>query len=486
MQRITPFTEWPLHGVDKTRAIETQALSTHPTPSLMQRAGQSVAQLAMAWAPHAQRIWIACGPGNNGGDGLHAALHLQALGKDVWLTRCPGDHASSDVLDALDRVAKAGIPIHDPTPTEWDLGIDALLGLGHDRAPQGRLQQHMHLLRQAHTPLLCVDVPTGLMSDSGHWMDSHSSPQRASPLLTLSLLTLKPGLFTHQGKDACGEVWFDDLGHSAGLSQRPDACLISPHPLSPKAQQSHKGSHGHVLVLGGAPGMTGAAILAGLAALHAGVGKVLLSLLNPSALPSVQTQFPSLMAMAPESSFVFEGAVVCGCGGGQAIRPHLPAVLSRSTKLVLDADALNAIAQDSSLQTLLVRRASAGLPTVLTPHPLEAARLLGCTLAQVQSDRCAAAQSLAQRWSCVVVLKGAGTVMAAPNETPAINPTGNARLACAGTGDVLAGMVGAALARGLKAWPAAQLAVFQHGWAADRWPEAETLTAEALAKAVRL
>ena len=104
MQRITPFTEWPLHGVAKTRAIETQALSTHPTPGLMQRAGQSVAQLAMAWAPHAQRIWIACGPGNNGGDGLHAALHLQALGKDVWLTRCPGDHASSDVLDALDRV----------------------------------------------------------------------------------------------------------------------------------------------------------------------------------------------------------------------------------------------------------------------------------------------------------------------------------------------------------------------------------------------
>jgi hydroxyethylthiazole kinase-like uncharacterized protein yjeF len=154
--------------------------------------------------------------------------------------------------------------------------------------------------------------------------------------------------------------------------------------------------------------------------------------------------------------------------------------------LVLDADALNAIAQDSGLQTLLVRRASACLPTVLTPHPLEAARLLGCSVAQVQSDRCAAAQRLAQRWSCVVVLKGAGTVVAASNETPAINPTGNARLACAGTGDVLAGMVGAALARGLKAWPAAQLAVFQHGWAADRWPEAETLTAEALAKAVHL
>jgi hypothetical protein len=131
----------------------------------------------------------------------------------------------------------------------------------------------------------------------------------------------------------------------------------------------------------------------------------------------------SLMAMVPDSSFGFEGTVVCGCGGGQAIRPHLPAVLSRSAKLVLDADALNTIAQDSGLQTLLVRRASAGLPTVLTPHPLEAARLLGCTLAQVQSDRCAAAQSLAQRWSCVVVLKGAGTVVAAWSTPLAISTT---------------------------------------------------------------
>jgi hydroxyethylthiazole kinase-like uncharacterized protein yjeF len=232
--------------------------------------------------------------------------------------------------------------------------------------------------------------------------------------------------------------------------------------------------------------MTGAAVLAALAALHAGVGKVVLGLLNPSALAGVQTQYPSLMAMAPDTSTSFEHTVVCGCGGGQVVRQHLPVVLSRSAKLVLDADALNAIAQDSGLQTLLVRRASACLPTVLTPHPLEAARLLACSVAQVQSDRCAAAQRLAQRWSCVVVLKGAGTVVSASNETPAINPTGNARLACAGTGDVLAGMVGAALARGLEAWPAAQLAVFQHGWAADRWPEAETLTAEALAKAVHL
>ena len=486
MQIISPLFEWPLHGVTKTRAMETHALSTQPHPSLMQRAGESVARLAMAWAPHAQRIWIACGPGNNGGDGLLAALHLHQLGKSVWLTLCSGKQPSMDTLAALDRVKKAGIPIHDQAPTDWDLGIDALLGLGHDRPPEGQLQQHLQLLRQAPTPLLCVDVPTGLMSDSGQWLGPASSPQRVFPLATLSLLTLKPGLFTHQGKDASGEVWFDDLAHPAGPSHPPDAWLISPASLRPKAHQSHKGSHGQVLVLGGAPGMTGAAILAGLAALQGGAGKVFLGLLNPHALAGVQTQYPSLMTMALDTSTSLAHTVVCGCGGGDAVRPHLPRVLSRSSQLVLDADALNAIAQDSALQTLLARRASAGLATVITPHPLEAARLLGCAVAQVQMNRLAAAQELAQRWSCVVVLKGSGTVIAAPNETPAINPTGNARLACAGTGDVLAGLVGAAMARGLAARPAAHLAVFQHGLAADRWPENKPFSAEALAQTVRL
>jgi hydroxyethylthiazole kinase-like uncharacterized protein yjeF len=136
-----------------------------------------VAQLAMAWAPHAQRIWVACGPGNNGGDGLHAAIHLHAQGKSVWLTLCPGSNPSVEALDALGQVKKEGIPIHDHAPTEWDLGIDALLGLGHVRPPEGQLQLQMHRLRQAHTPLLCVDVPTGLMSDSGQWMDTQLSPQ---------------------------------------------------------------------------------------------------------------------------------------------------------------------------------------------------------------------------------------------------------------------------------------------------------------------
>ena len=174
--------------------------------------------------------------------------------------------------------------------------------------------------------------------------------------------------------------------------------------------------------------------------------------------------------------------VVCGCGGGEAVASVLPEVLLRAQQLVLDADALNTIAADSALQSAVHARAARGQSTVLTPHPLEAARLLGTDTARVQADRLAAAQKLAERFACVAVLKGSGSVVAAPGQAPCINPTGNARLATAGTGDVLAGMVGARLAAGAGAWQAATSAVFAHGWTADQWPTGQVLTADLLAQ----
>jgi hydroxyethylthiazole kinase-like uncharacterized protein yjeF len=180
---------------------------------------------------------------------------------------------------------------------------------------------------------------------------------------------------------------------------------------------------------------------------------------------------------------------VCGCGGGQAVQAHLPALLADATRAVFDADALNAIAADPSLQTLLAARQSHGCATVLTPHPLEAARLLQCSTHDVQSDRRRAAQQLADRLGCVVVLKGSGSVIAAPGQLALINHSGNALLASPGTGDVLAGMIGALLAAGLPARTAAARAVFMHGRLADRWAEIsatsgtpEALTASALAR----
>jgi ADP-dependent NAD(P)H-hydrate dehydratase / NAD(P)H-hydrate epimerase len=179
-----------------------------------------------------------------------------------------------------------------------------------------------------------------------------------------------------------------------------------------------------------------------------------------------------------------EQTVVCGCGGGDAVRHVLPQVLSQAPRLVLDADALNAISADTSLQTLLIARSkrgkSEGLSTVLTPHPLEAARLLGMSTAQAQAERLVAAQTLADRFGCVVVLKGAGSVIAAPGVTSHINTSGNAKLSTAGTGDVLAGMVAA----GDNAFSAACIATYRHGDAADQWPADQALTASGLAQCI--
>jgi hydroxyethylthiazole kinase-like uncharacterized protein yjeF len=225
-------------------------------------------------------------------------------------------------------------------------------------------------------------------------------------------------------------------------------------------------------------GMTGAAVLAATAALHAGAGRVILSLLSGQATDRAP---PDVMQREWQHLDLEKLHVVCGCGGGQAVQAALPEVLRRSAQLVLDADGLNAVAQDNKLKDGLRQRADAQ-PTVITPHPLEAARLLNISTTQVQSDRLKAAQNLADQLQCTVVLKGSGTVIAAPDQTPRINTSGNGRLAIGGTGDVLAGLIGARMAQGLSAFDAACAAVAQHGQAADDWPKAEALTASRLAE----
>lgn len=229
--------------------------------------------------------------------------------------------------------------------------------------------------------------------------------------------------------------------------------------------------------------MVGAAILAASAALHAGAGRVFVSLLSTSPMPLAFGQ-PELMFRNLDQLALESLTVVCGCGGGTDVRTVLPLILQRAQRLVLDADALNAIAADPSLQTMLSSRASTQ-PTILTPHPLEAARLLGCDTPTVQADRIWAAQELAKGLRCTVVLKGSGTISTQPYQTPMINPTGNGLLATGGTGDVLAGMMGARLATGANASDAAWMAAYEHGQLADRWPQDTALTAGALAQSLR-
>lgn len=500
MQRVNATTSLPLLGVEGTRALERQAAQTLPPHSLMARAGRVVATWARALLVHRRHLWIACGPGNNGGDGLVAAAELQpwaqACGVKVTVSWCGDEaHLPPDAAWALAQARAAGVSFADDPPPDADGAIDALLGLGArpvDPDDGSRLGRWLRWLQNSPAPVLCVDLPSGLNADTGAW----SGPPPPGPRHTLSLLSLKPGLFTAHGRDACGEIWWDDLGVSTdGLT--PDAWLNGWPPLvaPTRAHASHKGTPGDVVVIGGqslqagGAGMTGAALLAGQAALHAGAGRVFVTLLGAGAGATAwDPTTPELMLRTTErlwqDNTLAHASVVCGCGGGEAVREVLPRVLEQARRLVLDADALNRIAQDATLQNQLTARATHQQDTVLTPHPLEAARLLGTTSAEVQAHRLLTAHELAMRFQCVVVLKGSGTVIAAPGHVPVINPTGNARLATAGTGDVLAGLIGAALAPAqAPVWSSCCAAVHQHGHRADVWPAtAGTLTAAALAR----
>ena len=509
-----------LHGVAATRALEQTWAARLPAHRLMQSAGLATARLALAIAPHAQRFWIACGPGNNGGDGLEAAMHLQQWDKTVqvsWLGKL--EHATEDARASHLRAVGAGVQFIDTLPDDCDCVIDALLGIGATRAPQGVLADviaHINRLserpvedafdplvecsanpeRATHRiPVLAVDVPSGLNADTG---TAPGPCVRASH--TLSLLTLKPGLYTAQGRDQAGQIWLHDLDVDRSGAV-PQAWLNAPPAKLPRPHASHKGSYGDLAVVGGAPGMCGAALLAASAALHQGAGRVFVGMLDGGCL-TMDSAYAELMFRTPCSLQLGGLTVVAGCGGGSAIAAELPRLLSAAPRLVLDADGLNAVANDTQLQALLAARRSRHPATVLTPHPLEAARLLGCSTAQVQQDRLQAAQQLAERFGACVVLKGSGTVIAAPQTRPVINPTGNARLATAGTGDVLAGFIGAQLAQWTPSpedalarraaeictafmtatFRAACAAVWSHGQAADQWPKGQPLTASALAR----
>jgi len=486
MHRIlAPTRPWPLHRTATTREIETVAAAGLPPHTLMQRAGEAVARLTMAVAPHAQHIWVAAGPGNNGGDGFEAAARLQAAGRQVrltWLGTAAGDQrAPADALAARDRAIAAGVQIDDrlPSPSDhFDISIDALLGIGATRAPEGLLAESVGRLNADTCPVLAIDLPTGLDADTGRRLGA--ACVRADH--TLALLTLKPGLFTADGRDQAGAVWLDSLGVPDN-TMATDACLSgATAPAMLRLHAMHKGSFGDVAVVGGATGMSGAALLAARAAQAAGAGRVFVEWLQQADAGNfgVDSLRPELMMRSgwsqSDASVLAAATVVCGCGGGDAVRERLPRLLSLAGRLVLDADALNALAADPQLMAQLRARTKRSLATVLTPHPLEAARLLGCDTSMVQADRLAATRALTDLSGCVVVLKGSGSITSAPGHVPHLNGTGNGSLASGGTGDVLAGWLGGRWAQAgavsagndlTLAFATASQAVADHGAAAE-------------------
>lgn len=484
-----------------------------PQGTLMARAGSAVASVMRAWQPLAHTIDVVCGPGNNGGDALVAAtelhLHVRQRGAGqvrAWLVHTPGRTMPADAAAALARARAAGVDIRPmdagpagdwPWDREADAVIDGLLGIGARPLEPGPLNSVAQALARCPRPVLCIDTPSGLDADTGHW--GGSPPQAAGPRLTLSLLTLKPGLLTGMGRDLAGEVWFDTLGVNPPAGSGPTATWGGWAPegnaksLDPHA--SHKGSYGDVAVMPGqslsttGQGMAGAAALAARAALHAGAGRVYLGVAESAAAQEWEPTQPELMLrhlprmLRPE--LLSASTVVAGCGGGSTMQHWLSSVLADAGRLVLDADGLNAMACDNALRHAMRRRG--WTRSVITPHPLEAARLLATTTAQVMADRLGAARELSEDLQAICVLKGAGTVVAAPGQLPWINGTGNARLATAGTGDVLAGMIAAALARRPQQ-PLEQVrrAVHLHGHLADTWQDdTGALTAGALASRAR-
>lgn len=466
----------PLYDVAAIRRIENAAFAQLPAFTLMSRAGTAAARWLACHAPTGPLLFLA-GPGNNGGDALVAATQLHGAGRavQVWLTADAG-RLPANAATAWQQACAAGVPVSVMSATDtsrdadWPAGtaaiVDGLLGIGLNRPADGAMAWWIGQLNRCALPVFALDIPSGLFADTG----AGAPAVRAQR--TLTFIAAKPGLLTLDGRDCAGGIDIAPIGLGYPPAEAPHAMVNGPAlfgaALPRRRHASNKGTHGSLAVIGGNLGMTGAPLLGARAAQFLGAGKVHIGFLAQPA-PLFDPLHPELMLHAVGAlALASMSALVIGPGMGTDTNAHKQfarLLQAAPLPLVLDADALNLLAADPALAGAL---AASGAACVMTPHPLEAARLMGVPVAEVQRDRLAAAAALARQWQAVVVLKGSGTVIAAPDGSPGtLNPTGNAALASAGTGDVLAGMVGALLAQGMAPLAAAQAAVWLHGRAAD-------------------
>jgi hydroxyethylthiazole kinase-like uncharacterized protein yjeF len=431
----------PIYTTADIRRIE-QAAGSLP---LMERAGAAAAELAAQIASeHSKDILVLAGPGNNGGDARIAA--------DLLTQRFFRVH----LVKRLEEL---------PKDKNWSLVIDGLFGIGLTRPIDGDYAKLVEYANRQPCPVLALDVPSGIQSDTGQVL---GVAVRATH--TITFIALKPGLLTLDGPDHCGEIRVADLGLAVRELLPPGGWVARPEPfksvLQPRPRNFHKGMAGSLGIVGGAAGMTGAALLAGRAALKLGAGRVYAGLLEAHAI-QVDMGAPELMIRHPDDVLGLDlDAVLAGpgLGAGERGATLVGAALASDIPCVLDADALNLMAEDDDLGEACERRRA---ETLLTPHPAEAARLLGTSVAAVQANRLAAAQQLSKSFNAHVVLKGNGSVLAARDGHWFINATGNPGMASAGMGDVLAGMLGALLAQRYTGEAALVLGTHLHGAAAD-------------------
>ena len=459
-----------------------------PVAVLMENAGSALAEEAVRLASPTGRFVVLCGRGNNGGDGLVAArilagrersVHVEVVG-DV--DRLAGEPRRN--LQALISCGVSPTAIGDELRVgRGDVVIDALLGTGLDRSPDGAFAQAIGRIaawRSAGAKVVSADLPSGLESDTGRCFEPCVSAD-----VSVAFAFLKLGQALEPGRSRSGVSREVDIGiPTAALAaiKGPLAWMLEEDDarerIPVRATDTHKGTYGHVLVVAGSPGKPGAAALAGLGALRAGAGLVSVAS-RPEALPQILRHAPELMgaelsrggplqladldplldAIEGKSALVIGPGIPRGGDTGRLIAALLEKI---SVPSVIDADALNAIAEDPER---ILRGARA--PVILTPHPGEMARLLGTTAGAVQEHRGEAARRAAETFQAIVILKGSATLIALPDSTLYVNPTGNPGMATGGTGDVLSGVLGALLAQEIAPVDAALAGVYAHGLAGD-------------------
>ncbi len=466
-----------IYSVASVRAIDRRAVAEAGISAytLMQRAGEFAAEACLRHYPRARCWQVLCGPGNNGGDGFvvaHAArnagmrVHLFALAEPAGCSA-----AAREAQNAWLEAGGAILPWEGRLVDDADLTIDALFGSGLSRPLEGDSAAAVAAINRHPAPVVALDIPSGIHGDSGQCLGI-----AVHAAMTVTFVALKSGLFLADGIEAAGAL------HYSGLDI-PEGCRGGEEPvlrrighealddaLPARRRNAHKGDFGHVLVIGGAAGMPGAARLCGEAALRSGAGKVSLAT-HPGHAAAIGAARPELIthgvADAGALRALLETADVLALGPGLGrsdwSREMFRAAARSPLPAVWDADALNLLADDATERT-----SAAPAERIITPHPGEAGRLLGRSAADVQRDRLAAVHELRRLYGGVAVLKGAGTLVAGREEPPHICLRGNPGMAAAGMGDVLTGIIAALRAQGLSAEAAAVAGVEAHAAAGDR------------------
>jgi len=477
---------WPLYSAAAAAAFDRRLIAEGvPGFDLMQKAAKAAWRLIQQEWPDAQRISVLCGGGNNGGDGLLVALLAAQAGKQVrlWVITDPEDY-QQEAAKAWQAISQAGLKIEAGSPdagmlAEDDLLVDALLGIGLQGEVRGQAGQWIQAINGSLTPVVSLDVPSGLLVDQGA-----IAGLAVKACATVTFIVLKPGLFTGHGPEQAGEVWLADLGLRSQLPDQPPLAWLQPaqdqqQQLPPRNATGHKGAHGRLLIIGGQAGMGGAALLAAQAALRSGVGMVKLLTARENITAALVSR-PEIMASAwhqdeeasqvqLQEAFAWADALLIGPGlGVSAVAEQLwQASWQFAGPMLIDADALNLWAKG------MQPPASNSRDWVVTPHPGEAACLLGTSIPEVQDARLTSLEQLVSKTASVSLLKGAGSCCAAPqhpgkaSDQPVICPFGNPGMGVAGMGDLLSGCIAAFLAQGLSGLAAARLGVRVHAQAGD-------------------